>query len=121
MLFRSTWSKAGWGISVDGYVQKDYVTKQPVVASSVIIQFVEQYDSKYGDRFGGKTPLVKTIGSGNAFVLRNGNSYEAQWSRPAKDSGTSFTIGGAPLPFDVGQVMILLVNAQAKKGSVVIE
>ncbi|NBT26666.1 MAG: DUF3048 domain-containing protein, partial [Actinobacteria bacterium] len=106
----ATWSKAGWGISVDGYVQKDYVTKQPVVASSVIIQFVEQYDSKYGDRFGGKTPLARTIGSGNAVILRNGQRFSGTWSRPTAESGTQYVVNGETFPLPVGQVWVILVN-----------
>lgn len=84
----------------------------------MVLQFAEHRESAYGDRFGGKTPLVKTIGSGRAIVLRNGQSYEAQWVRSAKDEGTKFTIGDIALPFDVGQVMIVLVDQKAKKGDV---
>ena len=113
----ATWSKAGWGISVDGYVQKDYVTKQPVVASSVIIQFVEQYDSKYGDRFGGKTPLARTIGSGNAVILRNGQRFSGTWSRPTSESGTQYVVNGETFPLPIGQVWVILVN-RAKPTSV---
>jgi len=113
----ATWSKAGWGISVDGYVQKDYVTKQPVVASSVIIQFVEQYDSKYGDRFGGMTPLARTIGSGNAVILRNGQRFSGTWSRPTAESGTQYVVNGETFPLPVGQVWVILVN-RAKPTSV---
>jgi hypothetical protein len=61
---------------------------------------------------------VKTVGEGRAVVLRNGQSYEAQWSRPNKTSGTSFTSSGAVLSFDVGQVFIVLVDVKAKKGTV---
>ncbi|MGA0710126.1 MAG: DUF3048 domain-containing protein [Ilumatobacteraceae bacterium] len=111
------WSKAGWGISVDGYVQKDYVTKKPVVASSVIIQFVEQYDSKYGDRFGGKTPLARTIGSGTAIILRNGQRFAGTWSRPTAESGTQYAVNGEPFPLPVGQVWVILAN-RAKPTSV---
>ena len=113
----ATWSKAGWGISVDGYVQKDYVTKQPVVASSVIIQFVEQYDSKYGDRFGGKTPLARTVGSGNAIILRDGQRYTGTWSRPSAEGGTQYVVNGQTFPLPVGQVWVILVN-RAKTSSV---
>lgn len=113
----ATWSRAGWGISVDGYVQRDYVTKRPVVASSVIIQFVEQYDSKYGDRFGGKTPLARTIGSGNAIILRNGQRYAGTWSRPSATSGTQYAVNGEVFPLPVGQVWVILVN-RAKTSSV---
>lgn len=113
----ATWTRAGWGISVDGYVQRDYVTKQPVVASSVIIQFVEQYDSKYGDRFGGKTPLARTIGSGNAIFLRNGQRYTGTWSRPTATGGTQYAVNGEVFPLPVGQVWVILVN-RAKTSSV---
>jgi len=113
----ATWSKAGWGISVDGYVQKDYVTKRPVVASSVIIQFVEQYESKYGDRFGGKTPLARTVGAGNAVFLRNGQRFVGTWERPTPESGTRFIYNGETFPLPVGQVWIVLVD-QKKPSSV---
>lgn len=113
----ATWTRTGWGISVDGYVQRDYVTKQPVVASSVIIQFVEQYDSKYGDRFGGKTPLARTIGSGNAIFLRNGQRYAGTWSRPTATGGTQYAVNGEVFPLPVGQVWVILVN-RAKTSSV---
>ncbi|MGA0064147.1 MAG: DUF3048 domain-containing protein [Ilumatobacteraceae bacterium] len=109
------WSGNGWVMSFDGAVQRDAATKALLVPKTAIIQFVEQKETKYGDRFGGKTPLVKTVGSGRAIVLRNGRAYDAQWSRPDAKAGTSFTFNGAPLPFDVGQVFVALVNAKGKK------
>jgi hypothetical protein len=112
------WTKAGWQISFDGSVHRDAQTKASLVPRTVVLQFAEHRESAYGDRFGGKTPLVKTVGEGRAVVLRNGQSYEAQWSRPDKTSGTSFTSSGAVLPFDVGQVFIVLVDEKAKKGTV---
>jgi hypothetical protein len=98
-------------------VQKDYVTKRPVVASSVIIQFVEQYQSKYGDRFGGKTPLAKTVGSGNAIILRNGQRFAGTWTRPSAESGTQYVVNGETFPLPVGQVWVVLVD-RAKPSSV---
>jgi hypothetical protein len=112
------WTKAGWQISFDGSAHRDAQTKALLVPRTVVLQFAEHRESAYGDRFGGKTPLVKTVGEGRAVVLRNGQSYEAQWSRPNKTSGTSFTSSGAVLPFDVGQVFIVLVDVKAKKGTV---
>jgi hypothetical protein len=127
--FKVTWpsstvggesSKRGWAISVDGYVQKDYVTGQPVIAKTVVIQYVEQTDSKQGDRFGGKTPLSRTVGAGSAVILRNGLRFAATWSRPIATAGTSYLVGGLPFSFDVGQVWILLVD-EKKMGSVTIK
>lgn len=105
-----TWTRSGFAIEVDGYVQRDQVTKQGVVARTVVIQFVEQGVSRFGDRFGGKTPLVKVVGDGTAVILRNGMRHDATWSRPTPESGTSFLVGGQPFPFDPGQVWVLLVD-----------
>ncbi|MHB1090724.1 MAG: DUF3048 domain-containing protein [Ilumatobacteraceae bacterium] len=114
------WSKKGWAISVDGYVQKDYVTRQPVIAKTVVIQFVEQTDSKQGDRFGGKTPLSRTVGTGSAIILRNGQRFVATWSRPIATGGTVYLVDGLPIPLDIGQVWILLVDAK-KMASVIVK
>lgn len=105
-----SWTRSGFAIEVDGYVQRDKVTKQGVVARTVVIQFVEQGESRFGDRFGGKTPLVKTVGEGTAIILRNGARYDATWSRPTAGSGTAFLVGGQPFAFDPGQVWVLLVD-----------
>lgn len=110
------WGSAGWTISFDGSTHRDAQTRGLLTPRTVVLQFVEQKVTKYGDRFGGKTPLVKTVGSGRAIVLRNGQAYETTWSRPTAESGTTFTMtDGARMPFDVGQVFVVLVNKDAKK------
>lgn len=110
------WGSAGWTISFDGSTHRDAQTRGLLTPRTVVLQFVEQKVTKYGDRFGGKTPLVKTVGSGRAIVLRNGQAYETTWSRPTAESGTTFaTTDGARMPFDVGQVFVVLVNKDAKK------
>jgi hypothetical protein len=113
-----TWTKAGWQISFDGSLHRDAQTKALLTPRTVVLQFAEHRESAYGDRFGGKTPLVKTVGEGRAVVLRNGQSFEARWIRPDKASGTAFSVGDSVLPFDVGQVFIVLVDQKAKKGEV---
>jgi len=115
-----TWVKNAWQISFDGSLHRDAQTKGLLTPPTVVLQFAEHRESGYGDRFGGKTPLVKTVGSGRAIVLRNGKSFEAEWSRATKDAGTTFTFAGAPLPFDVGQVFVVLVDQKAKKGEVTV-
>ena len=57
---------------------------------------------------------VKTVGAGKAFILRDGQRYDAEWSRPSGGSGTAFTVNGAALPFDIGQAWILLVPNDSK-------
>jgi len=111
-----TWGSGGWTIAFDGSTHRDAQTRGLLTPRTVVLQFVEQRVTKYGDRFGGKTPLVKTVGSGRAIVLRNGQSYETTWSRPTPESGATFTTAdGARMLFDVGQVFIVLVNKDAKK------
>lgn len=80
-------------------------------AATVIIQYVKQSPSKFFDRGGGNTPQAKTTGKGDAVVMRDGLLYLAKWSRPDKDSGTTFTmLNGEPLAFKPGQQWIALVN-----------
>lgn len=80
-----------------------------------------------GDRLGGKTvvvqkvdmppddggtPYEKTVGSGDATVLRDGKAYETKWDRPTAESGTTFTLpNGEPMPFDRGQVWVVYEEA----------
>ena len=112
------WTKSGWQISFDGSLHRDAQTKGLLTPRTVVLQFAEHKESAYGDRFGGKTPLVKTVGSGRAIVLRNRQRFEAEWSRASAESGTTFAVDGAVLPFDVGHVFVVLVDAKAKKGTV---
>jgi hypothetical protein len=108
------WNGSGWAIALDNKAQKDKGTGKAVVAQTVVVQLVTQTVSGYGDKFGGKTPLVKTVGAGKAFILRDGQRYDAEWSRPSGASGTSYTVNGAALPFDIGQVWVLLVPNDSK-------
>lgn len=84
-------------------------------ASTVVIQYVKQYDSGFGDKFGGRTPKEDTIGSGRALVLRDGQVYKVRWKRPSMARGTTFTLpGGQVLTFAPGQVWVALVDKKRK-------
>lgn len=87
----------------------------PQRASTVVIQSVVQTDSGYGDRYGGKTPLVETIGKGAAIVLRDGRLWSVTWERPDKESGTRYLLpDGSPMPFAIGQEWIVLLDKERK-------
>lgn len=80
-------------------------------AATVVIQQVEQTDSGYGDMYGGKTPMVESVGSGNAIVLRDGKLWSVKWNRPDAASGTHFTLAdGRPMPFAIGQEWIVFLD-----------
>ena len=80
-------------------------------ATTVVIQYVRQTDSGYHDKFGGRTPKLDTVGTGKAWVLRDGKAYSVTWKRSVATGGTSFTDAtGAAVAFAPGQVWVALVN-----------
>lgn len=83
----------------------------PQVASTVIIQRVRQSDSGFGDRYGGRTPLIESVGRGQAIVLRDGRMWPVTWERPEESAHTRFTLAsGEVMPFAPGQVWIALLD-----------
>ncbi|NBQ45866.1 MAG: DUF3048 domain-containing protein [Actinobacteria bacterium] len=110
-----TWGGKSWTISFDGTLHRDAVSKALLTPKTVVLQFVERKETKYGDKFGGKTPLLKSVGAGRAIVLRNGQSFDGTWSRPTNESGTTFSFANSRIAFDVGQVMIVFVDGGVKK------
>jgi Protein of unknown function (DUF3048) N-terminal domain/Protein of unknown function (DUF3048) C-terminal domain len=84
-------------------------------ATTVVLQYVAQSDSGFHDKYGGHTPLLKTVGTGKAWVLRDGRAWPVTWSRPVATAGTTFTgADGARIAFAPGQVWIALVNSRSK-------
>jgi hypothetical protein len=80
-------------------------------ATTVVIQYVKQYDSGFGDKFGGRTPREETIGTGKGIVLRDGQSWPVTWSRASRTTGTSFVgADGQVVAFAPGQVWVVLVD-----------
>ena len=83
--------------------------------STVIVQYVDVYDSGYGDKFGGRTPMSDTVGSGTAQVFRDGKVYAATWKRKSQDERTYWRQANGRVMFlKGGQVWVLLVNKNSK-------
>lgn len=81
--------------------------------TTLVIQIVKIGPSEYGDKFGGITPLSETVGSGEAYVLRDGKAFRSTWSRLNPESGTQFVYAdGARVNFASGQVWIALTDRQ---------
>ena len=86
---------------------------QQLAASTLVIQLVSITPSDYHDKFGGVTPFSQTVGSGKGYVLRDGKSFEATWSRPSVESGTTWTAAdGSEIKFAPGQVWIALTDTE---------
>ena len=87
----------------------------PQRAATVVIQSVEQTDSGYGDRYGGRTPYIQTVGKGAAIVLRDGRMWSVTWERPSLEEGTRYLLpDGSVMPFAIGQEWIVLLDKTEK-------
>ncbi len=99
-----------WVVALDGTPASDAVTNQPLFAKNIIVQFVDQLaDSGFQDKNGNKTPLIQSVGSGEAIVMRDGQRFDATWSRAMATDPTTYTVGATPFVFAPGQTWVLFV------------
>ena len=112
--FTFTWSAsdARWLVAMNGTPVVS-TESGPVGAATVVWQRVPVTSSEAGeDTRAGGSPVAHTVGSGRAVVLRDGQSFDATWSRPTARSATTFhTTGGRELPLAAGTVWVLLTPA----------
>jgi len=86
---------------------------QRLGASTFVIQLVSITDSIYKDKNGGITPLSSTVGSGSGYILRNGKSIKATWSRPTAEEGTRWmSMKGEEVTFEKGQIWVALTDKE---------
>lgn len=79
----------------------------------MVIQKIEITPSEYGDKFGGVTPKSHVVGSGTAYLLRNGTVTEVSWSRESAESPTKWLLeDGSEAFFAPGQVWIFLTDQE---------
>jgi hypothetical protein len=113
--FRWSSAKDAYDVWFDGRQARD--TARPGVqrATSVIVQYVKEVDSGYGDKFGGRTPLTILQGKGTGLLLRDGLAWKITWSKRAKDAPTAYrTTDGQAVELDPGQVWIVLKDRTRK-------
>jgi hypothetical protein len=112
--YSADWSseESRWHLSHNGKLN---LADSGVVLGSttLVIQMVKISPSEYGDKFGGVTPLTETVGTGKAYVLRDGEVFVTTWNRPFADSGTTFTLGDGPkMHFAPGQIWVALTDRE---------
>ncbi len=79
--------------------------------TTLVIQNVLITPSEFYDKVGGVTPFSATVGSGTGFILRDGKSFQALWSRPTAEGGTQWsTPDGEEIKFAPGQIWIALTD-----------
>ena len=80
---------------------------------TIVIQIVSITDSIYHDKVGGVTPFSATVGEGRGYILRDGKSFEAFWSRPDAASGTRWrSKEGEEITFAKGQIWVALTDKE---------
>lgn len=82
-------------------------------SNCMIIQMVEIHPSEFHDKVGGITPKSTVVGSGFAYLLRDGGVTKIKWSRATPESPTTWTLeNGDVAPFALGQVWFLLTDQE---------
>ena len=81
--------------------------------TTLVIQMVSITPSEYIDKVGGVTPFSQTVGTGKAYVLRDGQRFVTTWSRASAEDGTTFSFAdGTVMNFDPGQIWIALTDKE---------
>jgi hypothetical protein len=110
--YQITWDSTNgcWQLAQNGTTETNSLGKD-VCIDNAIIQVVEITPSIYGDKFGGITPLSKTVGSGSAVLLRDGKYLNIYWQR---DTPTYYTKwidkGGEVMKIKAGKTWIFLTS-----------
>ena len=81
--------------------------------TTLVIQMVSITDSEYRDKVGGITPFSQTVGNGRGFILRDGKTFNALWSRASEGAGTTWTSSdGKEIKFAPGQIWVALTDRE---------
>jgi hypothetical protein len=107
-----TWSGRAhrWLVSLDG---RPLISTESgrVAPTTVVIQRVKLTSrERIEDAAGAVSPVATTVGSGRAYVLRDGRRFTGTWTRPVLSAPTRYkTVAGLDLPLARGPVWVLLV------------
>ncbi len=105
--FRWSQRKGRWLVWMDGAPAMTTDSGQ-LGAPTVVIQYTRVGSSRFRE-WGGPAPYAYSTGAGRAVVLRDGNVWQAHWSRPHASHGTTFTTGsGQRMTFARGPVWVVL-------------
>ena len=95
-----------------GSTPATYSNGQQMSTANVVIQMVEVKMTDITDVNGVHSPEVVTIGSGTAYILRDGKVIRASWSRPTRSDITVFKDAqGSVVPLTPGRTWIELLRS----------
>ena len=111
--YTATWSSTDFRWLLSHHDQSDVSASGINLGpTTMVIQIVSITDSEYHDKFGGITPFSATVGSGSGFILRDGQVFDALWTRADAQSGTTWSASdGSPITFAPGQVWVALTDS----------
>ena len=112
--YSGTWSDSQrrWLLSYLGEPDTDADGVQ-LGSPTFIIQKVSITPSEYHDKVGGVTPFSNTVGSGTAYLLRDGRAIPIFWNRVSAVSPTTWTLkDGSTANFAKGQIWIALTDTE---------
>jgi len=110
--YEATWSSSEerWLLSNSGVANFAASGKQ-LGPTTFVIQKVKMSDSIFRGSDGSYTPLSETVGTGTGYILRDGRSFKANWSRPSAEVGTTWTLAdGSEIKFAPGSVWVALTD-----------
>ena len=114
--YSAQWSKQEkrWLLSYDG--QPDLSAQGVQLGSpTLVIQKVSITPSIYHDKVGGVTPFSQTVGSGTAYLMREGRAIPIFWNRADAQTPTTWTLkDGSPANFAPGQIWIALTDSDPR-------
>lgn len=84
----------------------------PVGAANVVVIGSQLSRGGCCDTSGSPFVVIQTTGEGRAVVLRDGEWYEAMWSRASSEAPFEITVDGQPLPFKPGPTWLHLTPAE---------
>ena len=108
---QAAWSKPlhAWVMYSDKKIMLDRETKKPLTAKNIVVMRVAYSLSKL-DRSTYPVPILRTVGKGQAFVLRDGASWTGTWTRASLTAGTTLKDArGKAMTLSPGQTWVMLV------------
>jgi hypothetical protein len=101
--------------SLNGKEHKDRTSGEQIQAKNIIIQTVERTFQPTGS-YGSQNYVFKTIGSGKATILRDGQVISGTWKKDSLDSRTKFyDEDNKEIEFNPGQTWYEIINPDAGK------
>lgn len=105
-------SEQGYQRTLNTGIQTDKVTGAPITVQNAVVMFTDVSEIP-GDEAGRLT--VRTTGTGDIYLFRNGKKFDGRWMRKTQDDNLTFIdTTGAPLLLSPGNTWISIKDSDRK-------